>query len=237
MGFWVGPCAAGANYVAKYWQKLISRKSLSESIQCKSEIDGDLGLEIAFTSGKTGEEPLGPIEQGKEGIDEFSREQVSDFILTGNGGLLRRFKGSRNFTSKSNGFSVKPLKSLESSLTSQLLYREHARMEEYVYGSFSSSCTQAMRPLWVTDGSRIISRASIGFSETTWLENGDERQKQGGLEGNKAKLSSFGYPRRRKQNVRKGRYRSRCGFTTRATTGRFHSQGCISFHPLNKLLQ
>ncbi|KAF3431586.1 hypothetical protein FNV43_RR26317 [Rhamnella rubrinervis] len=225
MGFWVGAYAAGANYVAKYWQKLISGKSLSESNQWKSEIGGDLGLEAASTSGKTGEEPQAPIEQGKEGIDEFYSEQVSDFILTGNGSLLQRLKGSRNLRSKCNGFSVKPLKSLESCLTSQLLYREHARMEQYVYSSFSSPCTVAMRPLFVTDGGRIISRASIGFSEKSWLENGEELQKQGGLEGNKARLRSFGYPRRRKQNVRKGQYRRRCGFTTRATTGPFHSQG------------
>lgn len=237
MGFWAGAYAAGANYVAKYWQKLISGKSLSESIQWKSEIVGDLGLEVASTSGKTGEEPQAPIEQGKEGIDEFSSEQVFDFILTGNVGLLQRLKGSRNSTSKSNGFSVKPLKSLESYLTSQLLYRERARMEEYVYSSFSSPCTLAMRPLLVTDGSRIISRASIGFNGKTWLENGDEVQKQGGLEGNTARFRSYGYPSRRKQNVRKGRYRRRCGFTTRQTTGPFRSQGCISFHPLIKLLR
>ncbi|XP_071721961.1 uncharacterized protein [Rutidosis leptorrhynchoides] len=52
---------------------------------------------------------------------------------------------------------VKPRSSLESCVMAQL-YNEKVRLEDYVLSSFSSPTT---RPLLVTDGSRIISRANM----------------------------------------------------------------------------
>uniref|UniRef100_A0A2P2JVP2 Uncharacterized protein n=1 Tax=Rhizophora mucronata TaxID=61149 RepID=A0A2P2JVP2_RHIMU len=58
----------------------------------------------------------------------------------------------------SYGQVIKPLSSLESCIMAQL-YKEHMEMEEYVLRSFPSPFT-TMRPLLVTDGSHIISRAN-----------------------------------------------------------------------------
>ncbi|PIA53374.1 hypothetical protein AQUCO_00900149v1 [Aquilegia coerulea] len=54
---------------------------------------------------------------------------------------------------------VKPLSSLDSCLIAHL-YNEHVEMEEYVFSSFPSPSASTVRPLLVTDGSRIISRAN-----------------------------------------------------------------------------
>lgn len=58
--------------------------------------------------------------------------------------------------------NVKPLSSLESCLMAQL-YQKHVEMEEYMLSSVPSPSTPTMRPLFLTDGSRIISRASGEF--------------------------------------------------------------------------
>lgn len=225
MVFGVGAATAGANYVARCWQRLFSGKILSESSQWKSEMNADLGLEVASTSGETGDEPHAPIEHESKGIDEFLSVQVSDFTLGGKGGLFQNLKGSRNPRSKCNGFAIKPLNSLGNCLTAQLLYREHAGMENYLFSSLSSPCTLVTRPLFVTNGSQIISRTRMNFSDNAWLESMYELQKQGGLAGGKARLRSFDYQGSRKQNVKKGRRGRRNGFTTIATTGPFHSKG------------
>lgn len=60
---------------------------------------------------------------------------------------------------KSNRRVLKPLSSLESCLMAQL-YKEQAEMEEYTFSFGFPSCTPAVRPFLVTDGTRIISRAS-----------------------------------------------------------------------------
>lgn len=225
MGFWVGAATAGANYVARCWQRLFSGKILSESVQWKSEMNADLGLEVASASGETGDEPRAPIEHESKGIDEFLSEQVSDFTLRGKGGLFQKMTGNRNPRSKCNGFAIKPLNSLGNCLTAHLLYREHARMENCLFSSLSTPYTLAMRPLFVTDRSQIISRTCMNFSENAWLENMYELQKQGGVAGVNARLRSFDYRRSRKQNLKKGRRGRRNGFTTMATTGPFHSKG------------
>lgn len=60
---------------------------------------------------------------------------------------------------KSSGRVVKPLSSLESCLMAQL-YKEQGEMEEYTFSSICPPCTPTVRPFLVTDGTRIISRAS-----------------------------------------------------------------------------
>lgn len=60
---------------------------------------------------------------------------------------------------KSNRRVVKPLSSLDSCLMAQLC-KEQAEMEEYTFSSVYPPCTPTVRPFLVTDGTRIISRAS-----------------------------------------------------------------------------
>ncbi|XP_021285617.1 uncharacterized protein LOC110417551 [Herrania umbratica] len=66
-------------------------------------------------------------------------------------------------TNISYGCLLKPLTSLDSCLMAQL-YMQHVKMEEYVLSSLPSLSTPTLRPLVITDGSRIISRASHDFS-------------------------------------------------------------------------
>ncbi|KAL1160664.1 hypothetical protein V6Z11_A07G080000 [Gossypium hirsutum] len=63
----------------------------------------------------------------------------------------------------SHGHSLKPLSSLDSCLMAQL-HMQHVKMEEYVLSFLPSPTTPILRPLLITDGSRIINRASGGFS-------------------------------------------------------------------------
>ncbi|KAB2073345.1 hypothetical protein ES319_A07G076500v1 [Gossypium barbadense] len=63
----------------------------------------------------------------------------------------------------SYGHSLKPLSSLDSCLMAQL-HMQHVKMEEYVLSCLPSPTTPILRPLLITDGSRIINRASGGFS-------------------------------------------------------------------------
>uniref|UniRef100_A0A6M2F8Z7 Uncharacterized protein n=1 Tax=Populus davidiana TaxID=266767 RepID=A0A6M2F8Z7_9ROSI len=66
--------------------------------------------------------------------------------------------GKKSLRTKHSGSHVvKPFSSLDSCLMAQL-YKEHARMEEYVLSALRSPST-IMKPLLVTDGRQIISRA------------------------------------------------------------------------------
>ncbi|XP_062169769.1 uncharacterized protein LOC133875605 [Alnus glutinosa] len=74
-------------------------------------------------------------------------------------------------TKRSHRHSLEPLSSLESCLMTQL-YKEHAEMKRYVFSPPPSPSTPAMRQLFVTDRSQILSRANghsfsaqIGFEE------------------------------------------------------------------------
>lgn len=57
------------------------------------------------------------------------------------------------------GYSVKPRNSLESCLIAQL-YKEQEKVEEYVFSSLPLLSAPVMRPLVVTDGNQIISKAT-----------------------------------------------------------------------------
>lgn len=93
---------------------------------------------------------------------------------------FRRSKSSlrhRHF----NDHSAKPLSSLESCAMAQL-YKEHARMEEYVCRLASPSPLR-IRPFVVTDGSNVISRANGNF---LYGSKGKENKlhKEANMEGN-----------------------------------------------------
>ncbi|CAL5374504.1 unnamed protein product [Camellia sinensis] len=65
-------------------------------------------------------------------------------------------KKRRSLSSRqSNRQFVKPLTSLESCLMAQL-YKEHARMEEYVLNSVPLLSSPTVKPFFVTDGKKII---------------------------------------------------------------------------------
>ncbi|KAK9278863.1 hypothetical protein L1049_028442 [Liquidambar formosana] len=91
-------------------------------------------------------------------------DSSGDLLPEPSTGELGSFHGSSwkrsSLRSKlSCGNIVKPLSSLESCLMAQL-YKEHVEMEEYILSSLPSPSAPTMRPLLVTDGSQIISRAS-----------------------------------------------------------------------------
>ncbi|KAK1291211.1 hypothetical protein QJS10_CPB17g00766 [Acorus calamus] len=84
--------------------------------------------------------------------------------------LNYRFGRSRRYISRrrSDMNVVKPLNSLESCVVSQL-YNEHARMEELLIGSLQNLSSPVIRPFFITDGKRIISRSSYE-APGTWFE-------------------------------------------------------------------
>ncbi|XVF11792.1 hypothetical protein REPUB_Repub08aG0058400 [Reevesia pubescens] len=88
-------------------------------------------------------------------------------------------------TKYSYGHLLKPLSSLDSCLMAQL-YMQHVKMEEYILSSLPSPPTPILRPLLITDGSRIISRASGDFS------NGSNGTGDGKLH-DKATFENSGY--------------------------------------------
>lgn len=74
--------------------------------------------------------------------------ELDSFHCSGKNSLRNKHSGSH---------VVKPFSSLDSCLMAQL-YKEHARMEEYVLSALRSPST-IMKPLLITDGTQIISRA------------------------------------------------------------------------------
>ncbi|XWS37272.1 hypothetical protein CRYUN_Cryun19dG0029100 [Craigia yunnanensis] len=89
-------------------------------------------------------------------------------------------------TKYSYGPLLKPLSSLDGCLMAQL-YMQHVKMEEYILSSLPSASTPTLRrPLLITDGSRIISRASGDFS------NGSNRTGDSKLH-NEATFRKSGY--------------------------------------------
>lgn len=113
---------------------------------------------------------------------------------------------SRQRRSKSYGHFVKPVNSSESSMAAQL-YRESARMEEYVYDSIHSITTLAISPLLVTDGNQVICRDSSSFKDMQTVskmkQSIGKAQRSRGLSCCQTRASSSG-----------------------GDGGAFHSQGC-----------
>ncbi|XP_039056251.1 uncharacterized protein LOC120199124 [Hibiscus syriacus] len=87
-------------------------------------------------------------------------------------------------TKHAYGRVLKPLSSLDSCLMAQI-HMQHLKMEEYVLSSVLSPATPILRPLLITDGSRVINRVSGDFSigsnkiEDNKLHNQDAFEKNG----------------------------------------------------------
>ncbi|KAJ0038585.1 hypothetical protein Pint_23498 [Pistacia integerrima] len=127
---------------------------------------------------------------------------------------------SRHLRSRYYGNFLEPLEldSLENSLRAQLLM-EYAAMEEYVHSSVPEQSIPTVRPLLLTDGSRIISRASCDSNREMQLQNGEYKlQSEDGLEQNEMQLLQ----RKLKQEIRR---RSRRFSVMRDGTQTFHSEG------------
>ncbi|KAF5730192.1 hypothetical protein HS088_TW20G00564 [Tripterygium wilfordii] len=86
---------------------------------------------------------------------------------------------------------VKPLNSIESCHLAQLQV-EGANVEEYILSAPPSPCRPTMRPLLVTNGSKIISRARGGFSSAQIRIDDDRQCKEGSISG-VPQLPSAGY--------------------------------------------
>lgn len=77
--------------------------------------------------------------------------------------------------------TLKPLTSLESCLVAQL-YQKHREMEEYVLNSRPSPYARTIRPFFITDGRRIISRASGEFQSARRRNEVDKMHKEACME-------------------------------------------------------
>lgn len=124
------------------------------------------------------------------------------FRVIGNGmqGKINLSDASGHLRSSYHGNYLEPLDSTQSSLRAQL-YREYVELEEYVYNSVPSQPRPTLRPLLLTDGRQIISRASRDF-----------------IAENEMPL----LPKKLKNGIRK---RSRRFSMTRESIQPFHSQG------------
>ncbi|XP_042498859.1 uncharacterized protein LOC122077118 [Macadamia integrifolia] len=110
--------------------------------------------------GKNNQEKVDGIEAtGK--VSDKSEDFFSSERSTREKRFYNRDSGSRNSlrSRRPQGYSIKPLSSLESCLIAQL-YNEHVEMDEYVFTQLSPPTAPTVRPLLVTDGKQIISRAS-----------------------------------------------------------------------------
>ncbi|XP_024027380.1 uncharacterized protein LOC112093370 [Morus notabilis] len=137
-------------------------------------------------------------------------------------------------TKLSHAHFIKPMSSLESCLLAQL-YKEHAEMAEYVLSSLPSPATPTMRTLFVTDGSRVISRAYNDSLSALMGSRESKLNKEARLEKNEKiygvpPLPKVGYldpTKKMKAKTGKGK-RGELSSSTKMTNGKdFHSQGSL----------
>lgn len=128
---------------------------------------------------------------------EVYENESSQRIGNGMEGKIKYFSDtSRPLRSRYYGNFLEPLDSLESCLEDQLC-REYVTMEEYAYSLLP---TPAVRPLLLTDGNRIISRASLDFKGDVQLESREYRpHNQVGYEEDERQLLA----RKLKKDIRK----------------------------------
>ncbi|KAL4341168.1 hypothetical protein GQ457_08G036470 [Hibiscus cannabinus] len=86
-------------------------------------------------------------------------------------------------TKHSYGRLLKPLSSLDSCLMAQI-HMQHVKMEEYILSSVPFPATPILRPLLITDGSRIINRAGGDFSDGSNRTGDNKLYKQATFEKN-----------------------------------------------------
>ncbi|OVA00803.1 hypothetical protein BVC80_9083g105 [Macleaya cordata] len=161
--------------------------------------------------------------ESSDRLPELCRGEIGSFHTFRRSGSSLRSKRSR-------GFSVKPLNSLESCLVAQL-YKEHVEMEEYVFSTFPSPSRPTVRPLVVTDGNRVISRASSDFCSVQ-LESGESKlHKNNGFYSDEREIV-LGVPPlpeicpvERKQKRGKGRFGRLSNSKTKVSGRNLPSQG------------
>lgn len=108
------------------------------------------------------------------------------------------------------------------------LYKEHAEMEEYVLSALPSPATPTVRPLLVTDGSRII---NIGNGAS--LDEENKLHKEAYLKKNKNVYGVPPLPKfapldlAQKMQIRRGKGKNRkLGISSKVVNGKhIHSQG------------
>lgn len=232
----------------------VSDASLSEM----SQSDGASMSEVASTSGFVGENL---VNLGKDGCNLLSISSFPPGLLrnenlqenadgsTGNGdnsgdlfseppirelgSLHGSFKTKSSLRSEwSHGHFVRPLSSLESCLMAQL-YKEHAKMGEYVLSSLSLPSSPTVRPLLVTDRSQLLGQASGDYFST---QIGMEKQKLHKEIYSKENETVFGIPalptigstilpRKVKLRTRKGWVGRLGSSSTMVNRKHVHSQG------------
>uniref|UniRef100_A0A7N0TRF5 Uncharacterized protein n=1 Tax=Kalanchoe fedtschenkoi TaxID=63787 RepID=A0A7N0TRF5_KALFE len=162
-----GESSSNPTKAARVWQEWAKTRPLTDtSDDFCSERLGELGrFEDCNLPSLTGY-PLGVSENetfrfGGENLGwEALGKEVEFPHRFPKGGLIRSRRPYTNFT--------KPLISLESCLAAQL-YKQHCEMENYVLTPLPHPSTRT-RPLLVTDGKRVISRASSEFQADMKLE-------------------------------------------------------------------
>ncbi|KAK2991570.1 hypothetical protein RJ640_013830 [Escallonia rubra] len=151
------------------FRRMGRKKNLSKDVSEEREslLQGEPREALASTSGFDGEKVVaignnsdqehirlsGALDEsfGDLLLKPSNRETGSSYGRMVNSSILRSRRNRSRF--------MKRLSCRECCLTAQL-YQEHAEMEEYTFGSIPLPSMQSTRPFLVTDGSRIISRAS-----------------------------------------------------------------------------
>lgn len=148
--------------------------SMAEMASNSRTYDGNLGVFDGLVNNSIHSNPdllpvclsNGDLPGNKEGdtvwddIDEMNRDfslQASERDTGVSCGFPRKKSSLRS--RRCNRQFIKPLTSLESCLMAQL-YKDEVQMEEYTFSSICSPFTPVVRPFIVSDGIRIISRAS-----------------------------------------------------------------------------
>ncbi|PSR95769.1 hypothetical protein CEY00_Acc21901 [Actinidia chinensis var. chinensis] len=172
-------------------QRLRQRKRLGDDVVTESEQASRSAStsDVASTSGFDGEKlvilgnsdacnvlsisSLSPVYLGNEGqlVNDNMVENCGDSFpepSTTEMGTAQGFTRNRIYlrSRQSNMQSIKPRTSLESCLMAQL-HNEYIGIDEYGLCSFPSPSSPTVRPFFVTDGRRIISRGGDSFSFET----------------------------------------------------------------------
>ncbi|TYI51921.1 hypothetical protein E1A91_D12G209400v1 [Gossypium mustelinum] len=259
MDSWLVATAAG--YFAEYWQNLLSDRTRFPELRTQETETGNGPLSSTkglqqdvssdgreFSTRKVSDSYRHYVVSAAQ-VDSdsgFDSEMVGssghhmDHNLVSQSREDQCRKGPRSDTMRkrstletrySYGHLLKPFSSLDSCIMAHL-YMEHVNMEEYILTFPPSSPTAISRPLIVTDGSQIISRASGSFP------NGSNRTAESKLDNLATFETSgnvFGIPPlpkvkssdlRKKLKFKRGnRYSGRQSIPCKMdTANRFHSQ-------------
>lgn len=124
--------------------------------------------------------------------------------------IYPRSKVNLQYRPRSRGDYVTPANSFESGLMAQLC-RENARMEEYTYSSLQAPSNPVVRPLLVTDGRRVISRASRDFRGEMQME--EDEMPLGGAR----RMSNLGMSRKPRPSTYMSRPRRMSSYSSRVS--------------------